>query len=1073
MEEKTSERRYKAFISYRHRPLDMAYAKKLHRRIERYRIPKDLRKDGEKKLGLVFRDQDELPIANNLSENIRIALDHSEYLIVVCSPDTPESVWVQREIEYFLEHHSRDNVLALLIRGTPEESFSPQLTEIRDADGNVMDRIEPLAANIVADSEVKRNRLFRTESLRILASLIGCPYDALYRREQRYRTRRTVIAGAGVLLVAAAFIGLLLNRNAKIAEQLRLSKINEAKTLAALSESARKEGDYRGALEKALDALPGRDPDRPYVPEAEEALADLLSPYQHSLCMRRLQSVTQENEIVSVSASDDGEYMATLDLNGLVSLYEMSSGRNIWSHMYSETDIYGVVPGRSNMDSLFAESDKEIHIIGNRGIYVTDTVLQHVFFSFEGETIWARDDMHVHAVNASNGLFLCSRSDNEMFSAVILDGRKGEEITKLSCKEKTYAYISVLAGAVSDDGKYAAMLLKDFDEETAALFVFDLVGGTSEEIGRFLDTSAIEYRAVFMPDDSLVLACCGDSEYMGEHYGDLWNGPYVALFDRGGGFAQSFLTNLDFGTMPSMHNSSIDYMGHVDYLGTGNDVIVIASRTRLAMLERTGNVRWLSDLPDHVMAAHLYDDENISLVMANGLVTICNPDGELTSNYYLAYIDLDFAVSAAAVAPGDRLRLCRCVVVPRRKSNISLTVGINDNPDHTEIDGSADTDRSADVFLSPDQTRLVSIYTNKYGVAHLECFDLTGNRAKTETDLELPSGTGRSYYDCIQRAVVTNSGKLILGNTVIDLDTWQWKYLTRSGERDESLDTMSYSCQNQDTEKVLTATVEMGEEGAFLLLFEDGDLTDAVSIPLKDESFGSYLSFAPDYRILGAGANGYVILSMQGFLEDERHYAIYSVNDRVWSDAPYLDPTMDEYITMAEDNPWLIHQKKDGSVVLVDIKESKELRTLASDLSAGNAANYAFLKNDRELIVFYLNGTMKIFDCYTGEVLHRSDFGSNGIRFPSGSRLETSFSSDGKRLMIFYSNPVYTSSLFIMLDTDSYERVASELDVLFWLPKKDRFLLRPYACPMYLSPLYTLEDLEELGETILKTGLPH
>ena len=111
---------------------------------------------------------------------------------------------------------------------------------------------------------------------------------------------------------------------------------------------------------------------------------------------------------------------------------------------------------------------------------------------------------------------------------------------------------------------------------------------------------------------------------------------------------------------------------------------------------------------------------------------------------------------------------------------------------------------------------------------------------------------------------MTNSGKLILGNTVIDLDTWQWKYLTRSGEMDESLDTMSYSCQNHDTEKVLTATVEMGEEGAFLLLFEDGDLTDAVSIPLKDESFGSYLSFAPDYRILGAGANGYVILWIPG-----------------------------------------------------------------------------------------------------------------------------------------------------------------------------------------------------------------
>ena len=66
MEEAAAERRYKAFISYRHRPLDMAIAKKLHKRIERYVIPKDLRKNEEKKLGLVFRDQDELPIANNL-----------------------------------------------------------------------------------------------------------------------------------------------------------------------------------------------------------------------------------------------------------------------------------------------------------------------------------------------------------------------------------------------------------------------------------------------------------------------------------------------------------------------------------------------------------------------------------------------------------------------------------------------------------------------------------------------------------------------------------------------------------------------------------------------------------------------------------------------------------------------------------------------------------------------------------------------------------------------------------------------------------------------------------------------
>ena len=188
--EKAGERNYRAFISYRHKPLDMETAKKLHRRIEQYTVPADVRRNGEKKLGLVFRDQDELPISNNLSENIRTALDRSEFLIVVCTPDTPGSVWVQREIAYFKEHHDEDHVLAILAAGTPETSFPAQLTEKRDGSGNVTEIIEPLAANIAAESASKRNRLFRTESLRILASLIGCPYDALYKREQRRRTRK-------------------------------------------------------------------------------------------------------------------------------------------------------------------------------------------------------------------------------------------------------------------------------------------------------------------------------------------------------------------------------------------------------------------------------------------------------------------------------------------------------------------------------------------------------------------------------------------------------------------------------------------------------------------------------------------------------------------------------------------------------------------------------------------------------------------------------------------------------------------------------------------------------------------
>ena len=51
------DRKYVAFISYRHAELDSAVAKQMHTLIERYVVPKKLRKNGQKKLGIVFRDQ--------------------------------------------------------------------------------------------------------------------------------------------------------------------------------------------------------------------------------------------------------------------------------------------------------------------------------------------------------------------------------------------------------------------------------------------------------------------------------------------------------------------------------------------------------------------------------------------------------------------------------------------------------------------------------------------------------------------------------------------------------------------------------------------------------------------------------------------------------------------------------------------------------------------------------------------------------------------------------------------------------------------------------------------------------
>ena len=161
----STERSYIAFISYRHKPLDKQAAEMIQRRIERYIVPKEYRNQvGGKRLGMVFRDEDELPASSSLSNSITEALDHSKYLLVICTPNLPLSKWCEQEIRYFLKTHDRDHVLAVLVDGEPEKSFSPYLLHTYDEEGNITGDTEPLAANIAGPNHTISKMLSRRRS---------------------------------------------------------------------------------------------------------------------------------------------------------------------------------------------------------------------------------------------------------------------------------------------------------------------------------------------------------------------------------------------------------------------------------------------------------------------------------------------------------------------------------------------------------------------------------------------------------------------------------------------------------------------------------------------------------------------------------------------------------------------------------------------------------------------------------------------------------------------------------------------------------------------------------------------
>ena len=197
----TGSYRYKAFISYAHE--DEAFAASLHRRLERFVVPKQLRTSVStgRHLGTLFRDRDELASGGRLSTSIVEAIDDSEHLIVVCSPASARSEWVSREIEAFLRGRSVDHVLLVV----PDTVAAGELPFPGALDGN-----ELLAADARASGDGPSAAFSK-----LVAGLLHVPLDTLVRRELQRRRRRTLgIVGSVALLAVAAATSVYLVQSA-------------------------------------------------------------------------------------------------------------------------------------------------------------------------------------------------------------------------------------------------------------------------------------------------------------------------------------------------------------------------------------------------------------------------------------------------------------------------------------------------------------------------------------------------------------------------------------------------------------------------------------------------------------------------------------------------------------------------------------------------------------------------------------------------------------------------------------------------------------------------------------------
>jgi tetratricopeptide (TPR) repeat protein len=204
--------KYRAFLSYAH--ADTAWAKRLHRRLENFRIDKDLVGRATAQgavpatLRPIFRDRDDFTAGHTLTDQTIAALDASAALIVLCSPASAKSHYVNEEIRLFKARHPERPVIPVIIDGTPgdaeRECFAPALRFVVSADGKVTDTPDDeLAADVRESGDG-----FDLAVAKVVARLLDRSTDDVFRRAERARRRsanirNAIIAALALLAVAA------------------------------------------------------------------------------------------------------------------------------------------------------------------------------------------------------------------------------------------------------------------------------------------------------------------------------------------------------------------------------------------------------------------------------------------------------------------------------------------------------------------------------------------------------------------------------------------------------------------------------------------------------------------------------------------------------------------------------------------------------------------------------------------------------------------------------------------------------------------------------------------------------
>lgn len=279
------------FISYARQ--DAAFAVRLQKTLLRYRAP--LFSSLKPRRLRVFLDTSDIA-GTRLDEALKSALRGSRKLIVLCSPNSRDRLWVNEEIRFFVELGRTNHIVPILVagmanseaarNGVPQDAaFPPALVSALGPDPLAPDFRSSYSESVTLDS-------VGDPWHQLLATLYGTTRELIEQRERNRRVVRATVACAIALIVVFAAQNLW-----------RGWREDQSRTLA---EKAGKATDRDDAIRTAISAVE--------MAPTEQALAASRAALSRTL--NAIWDFQVAKEESAIAADDSGQTVAIASPTG-------------------------------------------------------------------------------------------------------------------------------------------------------------------------------------------------------------------------------------------------------------------------------------------------------------------------------------------------------------------------------------------------------------------------------------------------------------------------------------------------------------------------------------------------------------------------------------------------------------------------------------------------------------------------------------------------------------------------------------------------------------------------------------